>query len=154
MATINKNYDKLQGAYLFLEITKIMKDFIKKNPSAELIRLGIGDTTQPLSPAVVKGLSGGVKKLSNPKTYTGYGNPKGDIRLRNALLDFYKKRKVDLDVEEVFISDGAKPDSANIQSIFGEDNIVAITNPVYPVYVDSSIITGRTAGLVDGKHQG
>jgi len=154
MATINKNYDKLQGAYLFLEIAKRTKDFIEKNPGIEILRLGIGDTTEPLTPTVIKGLKEGVKKLANIKTYTGYGNPQGDVRLRTALLDFYKKRNINLELEEIFISDGAKSDSANIQSIFGSDNIVAIADPVYTVYVDSNVIAGRTGEFKDGKYAG
>src|SRR3989344_421861 len=144
MATLNKNYNKLQVAYLFSEIAKRTNDFIVKNPGVEIMRLGIGDTTRALTPSVIKGLKEGVDKLANVKTYTGYGNAQGDKRLRTALLEFYKKRNIDLDLEEIFISDGAKSDSANIQSIFGLDNIVAIADPVYPVYVDSNVIAGRT----------
>ncbi len=154
MATINKNYDKLQGAYLFSEIAKHTKDFIEKNPGVKLVRLGIGDTTQPLTPSVIKGLKEGVKKLASKKTYTGYGNAQGDVRLRTSLVDFYKKRNIDLSIDEIFISDGAKSDSANIQSIFGIDNMVAVADPVYTVYVDSNVIAGRTGGFKDGKYEG
>ncbi len=154
MATINKNYDKLQGAYMFGEVAKRMKDFVEKNPSLEIIKLGIGDTTQPLTPAVIKGLYEGVKKLSSIKTYTGYGHPKGDVRLRNALVDFYKKQNIDLSIEEIFISDGAKSDSGNISSIFGLENVVAIADPVYPVYLDSNVIAGRTGEFKNGKYKG
>ena len=110
MATINKNYDKLQGAYLFTEIAKRTKDFLDKNPGVEIMRLGVGDTTRPLTPTVIKGLKEAVKKLASVKTYTGYGNSQGDIRLRTALSDFYKKRNVNVGAEEIFISDGAKSD--------------------------------------------
>ncbi|OGI68106.1 LL-diaminopimelate aminotransferase [Candidatus Nomurabacteria bacterium RIFCSPHIGHO2_01_FULL_42_15] len=154
MATINKNYNKLQGSYLFLEIAKRTKDFLEKNKGVELMRLGIGDTTEPLSKAVISGLSAGVKKLRKKKTYTGYGHPQGKIELRNALVDFYKKRKIDLRPEEIFVSDGAKSDSANIQSIFGQDNIAAIMDPVYPVYLDSNVIAGRTGELKNGRYEG
>ncbi len=154
MVTINKNYDKLQGAYLFSEIKKRTKAFAERNPGVEIMRLGIGDTTEALTPTVIKGLLKGVKKLSSKKTYTGYGNEQGDIRLRTALVDFYKKRNINLDPQEIFISDGAKSDTANIQSIFGEGNIVAIADPVYPVYVDSNVIAGRTGELKDGKYEG
>ena len=118
------------------------------------MRLGIGDTTEPLSKAVISGLSAGVKKLRKKKTYTGYGHPQGKIELRNALVDFYKKRKIDLRPEEIFVSDGAKSDSANIQSIFGQDNIAAIMDPVYPVYLDSNVIAGRTGELKNGRYEG
>lgn len=154
MATINKNFDKLHGAYLFSEIAKRTKDFLKKNPKAKIMRLGIGDTTLPLTGAVIKGLKNGVEKLAKLETYTGYGDTEGDIRLRNALVNFYKKRKIDLNNQEIFISDGAKPDTANIQSIFGLDNIVAIADPVYPVYLDSTVIAGRTGKLNNGKYEG
>lgn len=154
MATINKNYDKLQGVYLFSEIAKRAKDFTEKNPGVEIMRLGIGDTTEPLTPTVIKGLLAGVKKLEKAETYTGYGNEQGDIRLRNALSDFYKKRNIDLSAREIFISDGAKPDSANIQSIFGLDNVVAIADPVYTVYLDSNVIAGRTGEFKNGKYKG
>ncbi len=154
MATINKNYEKLQGSYLFSEIAKRTKDFIQKNPGVEIMRLGIGNTTLPLTPVVVKGLQNGVKKLANIKTYTGYGDEQGNLDLRQALVDFYKKRKINLDTQEIFISDGAKPDSANISSIFGADNIIAVADPVYTVYVDSNVISGRTGEFKNGKYEG
>ena len=127
---------------------------MQKNPGVEILRLGVGDTTRPLTPSVIKGLKNGVKKLASAKTYTGYGNAKGDIRLRTALVDFYKKKNINLDPEEIFISDGAKSDSANTQSIFGLDNIVAITDPVYTVYLDSNVIAGRTGEFKDGRYEG
>ncbi len=154
MASINKNYDKLQGAYLFSEIAKHVADFRTKNPTLEIMHLGIGDTTQPLTPTVIKGLSKAVKKLAKAKTYTGYGNAQGDVRLRTALSDFYKKRNVKVGVEEIFISDGAKSDSANIQSIFGLKNVVAVADPVYTVYVDSNVIAGRTGEFKHGGYEG
>ncbi len=154
MAIINKNYDKLHGAYMFGEVAKRMKDFVEKNPSIEIFRLGIGDTTQPLTPTVIKGLREKVKKLANIKTYTGYGHPQGDVRLRTALIDFYKKRNIKLSLEEIFISDGAKSDSGNISSIFGLENVVAIADPVYPVYLDSNVIAGRTGKFKSGKYEG
>ena len=157
MATINKNYNKLQGGYLFGEIAKRTKDFIKKNPGVEIMRLGVGDTTEPLSPTVIKGLTAGVKKLANVKTYTGYQDAEGkegNPRLRSAFLDFYKTRGINLEAQEIFINDGAKSDLANIQSIFGSDNVVAVADPVYPVYVDSTVIAGRTGKFTDGKYEG
>lgn len=140
---------------MFQEIAKRTKDFREKNPGVEIISLGIGDTTQPLSATVIRGLSEQVEKLANIKTYTGYGEAQGDKKLRAALVDFYKKkRNVDLDLHEIFISDGAKSDSANIQSIFGPDNVVAVADPVYTVYVDSNVIAGRTGEFRDGKYEG
>ncbi len=144
MATINKNYDHLPASYLFSEIAKRTKIFLEKHPQVPLMRLGIGNTTEPLPESVIKGLLAGVEKLADVATYTGYGDEQGDIRLRTAISDFYKERKITIDPKEVFISDGAKPDSANIQSIFGQDCVIAVSDPVYPVYVDSNIIAGKT----------
>ncbi|MBI2039804.1 LL-diaminopimelate aminotransferase [Candidatus Microgenomates bacterium] len=143
MATINKNFKKLAGNYLFSEIAKRTKVFSEENPGVEILRLGIGNTTQPLPPTIIKGLLHGVKKLADVKTYTGYGDEQGDMRLREALSDRYKKLAVDIEPLEIFISDGAKPDSANIQSIFAADSVVAVADPVYPVYVDSNILADK-----------
>lgn len=143
MATINTNFKKLSGNYLFAEIAKRTKQFVVFHQDIEVLRLGIGNTTEPLSPLVIKGLELGVKKLSNVKTYTGYGDEQGDVRLREALVDWYKDRGIKLELSEVFISDGAKPDTANIQQIFGNNNVIAVQDPVYPVYVDSNIIAGK-----------
>ncbi|MHB1830220.1 MAG: LL-diaminopimelate aminotransferase [Candidatus Micrarchaeaceae archaeon] len=144
MATTNENYGKLSSSYLFVEIAKRTKAFSEKNPAVKILRLGIGNTTEPLTPSVIAGLHLGVEKLSNAKTYTGYGDEQGDARLRKALVDFYAKRGVELAQDEIFISDGAKPDAANIQSIFGEKSVVAVQDPAYPVYVDSNVISGHT----------
>lgn len=143
MARINSNYKKLSQSYLFSEIARKTKAFSQANPEMEILRLGIGNTTQVLVPAVIKGLMLGVKKLSSRKTYTGYGDEQGDNRLRQALVNWYEKRGIDLESEEIFISDGAKSDAASIASIFDQNSIVAITDPVYPVYLDSNIISGR-----------
>ena len=154
MATINKNYDKLSGEYLFKEIAKRVNNFREKNPDVEIMRLGIGDTTRPLTPTVIKGLKKGVKKLAKVETYKGYEDAQGDQRLRSALIDFYKKRNIDLELPEIFINDGAKSDLANIQSIFGLNNIVAISDPVYTVYLDSNVLAGRTGEYKNGKYGG
>lgn len=153
MANANKNFDKLQGSYLFLEIGKRVKDFAERNPETAIMRLGIGDTTRPLTKTIVNELEKAARKLGKLRTYTGYGDPKGDIKLRNALRDYYRMKNVNLDAEEIFIGDGAKSDLANIQSIFESDNIVAVADPVYPVYVDSSVIAGRTGKLTDGRYE-
>ena len=143
MASINKNYQKLGGIYLFSEIAKRTKVFLEKNPGIEIMKLGIGNTTEALVPAVVIGLMEGVKKLSDVKTYTGYGDEQGNLNLRQTLSDWYKKRGVSLLPEEIFISDGAKSDAANISSIFEDGSVVAVTDPVYPVYLDANIIAGK-----------
>lgn len=157
MATVNKNYNKLQRGYLFGEIAKRTKDFMEKNPRVEVMKLGVGDTTEPLSPTIIKGLKQGVEKLANVKTYTGYQDAEGkegNIKLHNALLNLYKIRNISLKMQEIFINDGAKTDLANIQSIFGLDNVVAIADPVYPAYLDSTVIAGRTGKFINGKYKG
>ena len=157
MATINKNYNKLQGGYLFKEVGKRVKNFTDKNPGIKIMKLGVGDTTEPLSPTIIKGLMEGVKKLADVKTYTGYQDAEGkegNQRLLNALVDFYKTKNISFNMREIFINDGAKTDLANIQSIFGLDNIVAISDPVYPAYLDSTVIAGRTGEFIDGKYEG
>ena len=121
------------------------------------MKLGVGDTTEPLTPAVIKGLKFGVNKLANVKTYSGYQDAEGkegNERLHQAFIDFYKKMGISLGEKEIFINDGAKSDLANIQSIFGQDNIVAIADPVYPVYLDTTVIAGRTGELVNGRYEG
>lgn len=143
MAKINKNYNKLQASYLFSEITKRTNAFQMNNPGVEIMRLGIGNTTQALPPSIINGLRIGVEKLARTSTYTGYGDEQGDRRLRQALSDWYKKRGISAGATEIFISDGAKPDTANIQSIFDVKSTVAVQDPVYPVYVDSNIIAGK-----------
>lgn len=157
MATINKNYNKLQGGYLFIEVGRRIKDFVEKNPGVEIMRLGVGDTTEPLSPTIIKGLKDGAKKLGNVKTYTGYQDAEGkeaNQRLLNALVDFYKAKNISLKTQEIFINDGAKPDLANTQSIFDLDNIVAISDPVYPAYLDTTVIAGRTGEFINGRYKG
>ena len=144
MATINKNYRKLAAGYLFPEIGRRTRNFQAKNPNAKLLRLGIGNTTEALTPEIVKGLHRGVEKLSDLSTYTGYGDEQGAAALRKALADFYAKRGAAVSPDDFFVSDGAKPDSGNIQSIVGPDNIVAGQDPAYPVYVDTNVICGRS----------
>ena len=157
MATINKNYDKLAAGYLFPEIGRRVKAFSQQHPGVEIMKLGIGNTTEPLTPHVVEGLKQGVEKLAHRETYTGYcDDGAGDERLRAAIAQQYQRRGVSLDISEIFVSDGAKPDSGNIQSIFGVDNVVAVQDPAYPVYVDTNVIAGRSGpfnaekGLYEG----
>lgn len=143
MAKINQNYKKLSQTYLFSEIAKRTKAFSEANPGVEVLRLGIGNTTEPIVAEVIKGLMLGVNKLSKKETYTGYGDEQGDSRLRKTLSNWYEKRGVDLEDQEIFINDGAKPDAANISSIFDKKSLVAITDPVYPVYLDANILAGK-----------
>lgn len=143
MVKINKNYYNLPQSYLFSEIAKRTKAFQEKNSGVTLLRLGIGNTTEPLSPTVIKGLREGVEKLARAETYTGYGDEQGDARLRKVIADWHAKQGIALDPSEIFISDGAKPDSANIQSIFDSASVIAVQDPVYPVYLDTAIVNGR-----------
>ncbi|HPA04809.1 MAG TPA: LL-diaminopimelate aminotransferase [Candidatus Hydrogenedentes bacterium] len=154
MATINPNYGKLEAGYLFPEIGRRTREFLAAHPGVTVMRLGIGNTTEPLPPSIIEGLRRGVDKLAKVETYTGYGDEQGNASLREALAARYAGYGVTLDPDEFFVSDGAKPDSANIQSIFGADNIVAVQDPAYPVYVDSNVIAGRTGRSVNGQYEG
>ena len=146
MALINENYLKLPGSYLFAEVARRRDTFQKEHPDAKIISLGIGDVTKPLSGEVIKGLHKAVDGMADEKTFKGYG-PDGygyDFLINKIIENDYKTRGVKLDDDEIFISDGAKSDTANIQEIFGTDNIIALTDPVYPVYMDSNVMAGRT----------
>lgn len=149
MAKINKNYIKLPKTYLFSEIAKRTRAFSQKNLGVKLLKLGIGNTTLPLTQTVIKALKSGVEKLAHAKTYSGYGDEQGNINLRKTVVTWYAERGIHLEPTEVFISDGAKTDSANIASIFADESVVAITDPVYPVYQDTSIIAGKKIILMD-----
>lgn len=155
MAKLNSNYKKLGAGYLFPEIAKRTKQFLEKNPDAKVMRLGIGDTTEPLSKIVVEKLKFAVEKLGNRETYSGYGAEQGNKNLRDAIVQRYNKLGIELESSEVFISDGAKPDSANIQSIFSK-SLIAVQDPAYPVYVDSNVIGGNTGSFnkSSGQYEG
>ncbi len=154
MATINQNYGKLEAGYLFPEIGRRTREFLAAHPDASVMRLGIGNTTEPLPPSIIGGLQRGVDNLAKAETYTGYGDEQGNIELREALAARYAGYGVALEPDEFFVSDGAKPDSANIQSIFDTDNVVAVQDPAYPVYVDSNVIAGRTGRALNGQYEG
>lgn len=147
MARINGNYNKLSAGYLFQEVARRSKAYAEANPGVTVMRLGIGDTTEPLTPSVIKGLHQGVERLASLPGYTGYGDYEGEPFMRQALADVYAKRGVRLGLDEIFVSDGAKSDSGNIQSIFSQDSVVAVQDPAYPVYVDSNVIFGRTGNF-------
>lgn len=144
MVRINSNYRKLSAGYLFPEIGRRIKKFQQDNPGAKVHRLGIGNTTEPLTPSVIKGLHRAVDQLGAIDTYSGYGDEQGEEALRGSLANYYRTKGVRLEAEEFFISDGAKPDAANIQSIFNSSSLVAFQDPAYPVYVDSNVIAGRS----------
>ncbi len=151
MAHINAHYNKLAAGYLFPEIARRTENFLKNHPGTRVLKLGIGNTTEPLTPAVIRGLKIGVDKLASPETYTGYGDEQGNKLLRERLALYYTERGVSLSPEDFFISDGAKSDSGNIQSIFSSDSIAAFQDPAYPVYVDSNVIAGRSSGFNKDK---
>ncbi len=145
MLKVNENYLKLQTSYLFSDIAKKVRAFTEANPDAEVIRLGIGDVTQPLTPTIVKALHDAVDDMAKAETFHGYAPDLGYEFLRSAVADFdYKRRGCDIAADEIFISDGAKSDSGNIQEIFSADSVIAVCDPVYPVYVDSNVMAGRT----------
>ena len=156
MATINKNYRKLSAGYLFPEIARRAKAYQDAHPQATLHRLGIGNTTEPLPKAILDGLHQKVDRLGNAETYTGYGDEQGDTPLREALAGYYRDIGVEISPDEFFVSDGAKADAANIQTLFDSENVVAIQDPAYPVYVDSNVVSGRTGSFnrEAGKYDG
>ena len=153
MAKTNSNYKKLAAGYLFPEIARRTREFQKKNPEIILKKLGIGNTTEALTPTVVSGLIKGVNNLADTATYSGYGDEQGNTNLRQALSDYYSSKGIALSPNDFFISDGAKPDSSNIQSIFSQNSIVAVQDPAYPVYVDSNVITGRAGNYSVEKEE-
>ena len=149
MFRINENYLKLQGSYLFSTIGKKVAAYREAHPEKEIIRLGIGDVTLPLAPAVIRALHGAVDEMASADTFRGYAPDLGYEFLRSAIREHdFKARGVDIALDEIFISDGAKSDSGNIGDIFSEDNRVAICDPVYPVYLDTNVMGGR-AGTFD-----
>lgn len=151
MAQINENYLKLKAGYLFPEIGRRVKAFCDQNPQADVIRLGIGDVTEPLPAAIREAMHAAVDEMGQRQTFRGYGPEQGYDFLRNAIAENdYKKRGVNVSPDEIFVSDGSKCDTGNILDIFGRDNKVAITDPVYPVYVDTNVMDGRT-GEVDAS---
>lgn len=153
MFKLNDNYLKLPGSYLFSTIGKKVKAYSDEHPDKKIIRLGIGDVTQPLAPAIIKALHGAVDEMADAKTFRGYAPDLGYEFLRNAIAENdYKARGCEIAADEIFVSDGAKSDSANIQEILSLDNRIAVCDPVYPVYVDSNVMAGRT-GVYDAASQ-
>ena len=145
MFKINENYQKLPGSYLFSTIAKKVNAYAQANPDKTLIRLGIGDVTQPIAPAIIEAMHKAVDEMGHAETFRGYAPDLGYDFLRNAIVENdYKARGCDISADEIFVSDGAKSDSGNIQEIFAENNKIAVCDPVYPVYVDSNVMAGRT----------
>lgn len=153
MYKINDNYLKLPGSYLFSTIGKKVKAYQEANPDKKIVRLGIGDVTQPLAPAIITALHGAVDEMGVAETFHGYAPDLGYEFLRSAIAkNDYAARGADIAIDEIFISDGAKCDSGNIQEILSLDNKIAVCDPVYPVYVDSNVMAGRT-GTYDAKSE-
>lgn len=151
MAHVNENFLKLPGSYLFSDITKKVKAYQESHPDKRLIRLGIGDVTRPLPQASIEAMHRAVDEMANKSTFHGYGPEQGyDFLIDTIIKNDFEPRGIELSSSEVFISDGAKSDTGNIGDILGLDNKVAVTDPVYPVYVDSNVMGGR-AGQLNGK---
>lgn len=154
MAKINTDYRTLSAGYLFPEIARRTREFQAANPDAPVLRLGIGDTTEALVPAITESLHGAVDALGKVESYTGYGDSEGQTPLREAIAHLYQSWGAKVDMQDIHVSDGAKSDSANIQGIFAKDNVVAVQDPAYPVYVDSNVMAGRTGEAADGQYAG
>ncbi|MCD7835098.1 MAG: LL-diaminopimelate aminotransferase [Lachnospiraceae bacterium] len=153
MFKINDNYLKLPGSYLFSTIAKKVNAYSSAHPEAKIIRLGIGDVTQPIAPAIIEVLHGAVDEMANAETFHGYAPDLGYEFLRNTIAENdYRARGCNITPDEIFVSDGAKCDCGNIQEIFSIDNKIAVCDPVYPVYVDSNVMAGRT-GTYDSKSE-
>jgi LL-diaminopimelate aminotransferase len=150
---INTNYLNLKESYLFSLIAKKVNEYKLQNPGKEIIRLGIGDVTLPLVPAVIDAMHKAVSEMGNADTFKGYGEEQGYSFLRQAVCGYYLKKGVELDESEVFISDGAKSDLGNIFDIFDANSTVLIPDPVYPVYVDTNIMGGRKITYLNGNFE-
>lgn len=152
MLKVNENFVKISPSYLFVDIAKKVDAFSKQHPETTIIRLGIGDVTRPLPKAVVNSMIAASKEMGEAETFRGYGPECGYAFLRQAIADNdYAKRGVQIDIDEIFISDGAKSDTGSIGDIFDTDNVVAVCDPVYPVYVDTNVMAGRAGQYIEGK---
>lgn len=156
MAFVNENYLKLSAGYLFPEISRRVNSFLESNPGAKIIKMGIGDVTEPLPQSVITAMHSAVDEMASRESFRGYGPEQGYPFLRQAIVDrCFRPRGVDLDIDEVFVSDGSKCDSANLLDIFGASNTIAVCDPVYPVYVDTNVMAGHTGPKGDdGRYAG
>ena len=156
MAHINHHYLKLTAGYLFPEIARRVADFKSRHADAGIIRLGIGDVTEPLPGAIVQAMHSAVDEMANRDTFRGYGPEQGYDFLRDAVATHeYATRGVKVAADEIFVSDGSKCDSGNILDVFGQENVVAVLDPVYPVYVDTNVMIGRTGPAdAQGRYDG
>ena len=156
MAEANENFLLLQSGYLFPEVARRIRAWQSRHPGEEVMRLSIGNTTEPITPSIAAAMKRKVDELTSRETYTGYGDEQGETALREALSRHYKRDYgVNIDTDDLFISDGAKSDAANIQSIFSRSSIIAVQNPAYPVYVDSNVAGGHTGACDEsGRYKG
>lgn len=152
MFEINTNYCRLRGSYLFSEIGRRVDEYAKNHPEANIIRLGIGDVTKPLVPAVIDAIRKATDEMAEASTFRGYGPDMGYSFLRDPIAkDDYQALGADIEPDEIFISDGAKCDTGNIQELLSADSVIAVTDPVYPVYVDTNVMAGRSGDWNDEK---
>lgn len=152
MTTINENFLKLQKNYLFADIAQKVAAYKEAHPEADIIRLGIGDVTRPLAPAVIKALHKAVDEMGSADTFRGYGPEHGYEFLRQAIVENdFAPRGISIDKDEIFINDGAKSDTGNFGDILGTDNSICVTDPIYPVYIDSNVMGGRAGDIVNGS---
>ena len=155
MIRINENYSKLKASYLFADIARRVGAYTAAHPDKPVIRLGIGDVTEPLPPACVEALHAATDEMSKRESFKGYGPEQGYAFLRDLVAQHdYAARGCRIDADEIFISDGSKCDCGNIQEIFATDIRLAIPDPVYPVYVDTNVMAGRTGPNTDGRYEG
>ena len=153
MIKINENYKKLQASYLFSDIAKRVAAFQKENPDKEVIKMGIGDVTLPLADVCIKAFHKGVDDLADKATFKGYGPEQGYDFLRSAIAEHdFRSRGADISADEVFVSDGAKCDTGNFQELFSSDAVIAVPDPVYPVYVDTNVMAGRSGDFLNGRY--
>jgi LL-diaminopimelate aminotransferase len=155
MIKANEHYSKLQASYLFADIARRVEAYQEANPDKAVIRLGIGDVTRALAPAIVDGFRKGVEEMAADATFRGYGPEQGYAFLRQVIAENdFKARGAEVEADEIFVSDGAKCDCGNFQELFSRDTKVAIPDPVYPVYLDTNIMAGRTGACKDGRYEG
>ena len=150
MARFNEHFSELKESYLFSEVAKRVSAFQEKHPDRSVIRLGIGDVTLPLSQTVVQAMHSAADEMGRAESFRGYGPEQGYDFLREAVAGHYRTFGVSLDIDEIFVSDGAKSDTGNITDLFSADNTVLIPDPVYPVYVDTNTMNGRRIVFTDG----
>lgn len=155
MITINENYLKLKSSYLFADISRRVEKFQHSNPDMDVIKLGIGDVTLPLPEACIRALHEAVDEMGREKTFHGYGPEQGYSFLRETIAENdFASRGCNIDADEIFVSDGAKCDTGNFQELFSVDTVIAVPDPVYPVYVDTNVMAGRTGGDSRGRYEG